>query len=182
VLLLSDRVDEWVMSYLTEFDGKQLVSVTKGELDLGKLEDEAEKEGAGSRKPVSTRIWPSASRRRSASGQGSARDAPPDRFAGLPGGRRARHEHANLQRMLKAAGQRRRLAKPILEVNPQHAIVQRLKAEADEARFDDWSRVLFDQALLAEGGQLEDPASFVKRVNQLMLAMAGEASRIILPG
>ncbi len=78
----------------------------------------------------------------------------------------------NLERLLKAAGQKVGGSKPILEINPQHAIVQRLQGEADDTRFGDWSHVLFDQALLAEGGQLEDPATFVKRINQLMLAMA----------
>ena len=80
---------------------------------------------------------------------------------------------ANLQRMLKAAGQKVPLSKPILEINPHHPLVLRLKAEADEARFGDLAAVLFDQSLLAEGGTLEDPAGFVKRLNQLMLAMGG---------
>ncbi|MDH4284789.1 MAG: molecular chaperone HtpG, partial [Gallionellaceae bacterium] len=78
---------------------------------------------------------------------------------------------ANLARMLKSAGQKAPLSRPILEINPKHPVVQRLKTE--EKRFDDWVSVLFDQALLAEGGQLDDPASFVKRVNQLMLEMSG---------
>lgn len=77
----------------------------------------------------------------------------------------------NLARMLKAAGQQAPDAKPILEINPKHAVVQRLKYE--EKRFDDWTAVLFDQALLAEGGQLDDPAGFVRRINQLMLEMQG---------
>jgi molecular chaperone HtpG len=77
----------------------------------------------------------------------------------------------HLERLLKAAGQKVPTSKPILEVNPHHPLVERLKAETDEARFGDWSQVLFDQALLAEGGQLEDPAGFVKRLNQLVLAI-----------
>jgi molecular chaperone HtpG len=77
----------------------------------------------------------------------------------------------HLERLLKAAGQQVPNSKPILEVNPHHPLVERLNNETDEARFGDWSQVLFDQALLAEGGQLEDPASFVKRLNQLILAM-----------
>jgi molecular chaperone HtpG len=80
----------------------------------------------------------------------------------------------NLERLLKAAGQNVPTSKPILEINPTHPIVQGLKYEAEEARFGDWSHILFDQALLAEGGQLEDPASFVKRLNELMLALAGK--------
>jgi molecular chaperone HtpG len=86
---------------------------------------------------------------------------------------------ANLARMLKAAGQKVPMSKPILEINPHHPVVLRLKYE--EKRFDDWAMVLFDQALLAEGGQLDDPAGFVRRVNQLMLEMSGGESRIILP-
>jgi molecular chaperone HtpG len=78
----------------------------------------------------------------------------------------------HLERLLKAAGQKVPGSRPILEVNPQHLLVQRLKSESDDARFGDWSQVLFDQALLAEGGQLEDPAGFVKRLNQLILAVS----------
>ena len=81
---------------------------------------------------------------------------------------------ANLERMLKAAGQPVPGSKPILEINPHHPLVRRLKYETDEARFADWSRILFDQALLAEGGQLDDPASFVKRLNDLMLALSAD--------
>jgi molecular chaperone HtpG len=80
----------------------------------------------------------------------------------------------NLERLLKAAGQKVPAAKPILEINPKHPIVQGLKYESDEARFGDWSHILFDQALLAEGGQLEDPASFVKRLNELLLRLAAK--------
>jgi molecular chaperone HtpG len=78
---------------------------------------------------------------------------------------------ANLERLLKAAGQNAPTSKPTLEINPHHPLVQRLKYEADAQRFDDWSHVLFDQALLSEGGQLEDPAGFVKRLNQLLLVL-----------
>ena len=79
--------------------------------------------------------------------------------------------NANLARLLKASGQKAPVSKPILEINPRHPVVLRLKVE--EKKFDDWAAVLFDQALLAEGGQLDDPASFVKRINQLMLEMSG---------
>jgi molecular chaperone HtpG len=88
----------------------------------------------------------------------------------------------NLERILKAAGQSVTGTKPILEINARHPILQRLKAETDEARFADWSHILFDQALLAEGGQLDDPAGFVKRLNALMLTLAGEGpSKIWMP-
>jgi molecular chaperone HtpG len=84
--------------------------------------------------------------------------------------------------MLKAAGQKVPSSRPVLEINPRHPLVQRLKDESDESRFSDWSHVLFDQATLAEGGQLEDPAGFVKRLNELMLTLAGAPSRIWMPG
>jgi len=179
VLLLTDRVDEWVVSHLTEFDGKQLVSVAKGGLDLGKLEDEAEKQEQekeeGELKDLVDKI------------KGSLGERVKDvrvthRLTESPACLVA-DEHdigGNLARMLKAAGQKVPASKPILEINPRHPVVLQLRDE--EQRFDDWALVLFDQALLAEGGQLDDPAGFVKRINQLMLEMGGGASRIILPG
>ncbi len=171
VLLLCNRVDEWVVGYLTEFEGKELVSVAKGGLDLGKLEDEAEKQEqekeAGEFKDLTGKI------------KGSLGDRVKEvrithRLTDSPACLVA-DEHdlsGNLARMLKAAGQKAPMSQPILEINPKHPVVLRLKYE--EARFDDWAAVLFDQALLAEGGQLDDPASFVKRMNQLMLEMGGK--------
>jgi molecular chaperone HtpG len=90
--------------------------------------------------------------------------------------------NANLERLLKAAGHQVPGSKPILEINPQHPLVQRLKDEVGKEHFADWSSILFEQALLAEGGSLEDPGAFVKRLNQLMLVLAGDASRIWVPG
>ncbi len=174
VLLLSDRVDEWVVSNLTEFEGKPLASVAKGDLDLGKLEDEQEKEeqkkDAESFKDLTDRIA-------KALGEQLKEVRVTHRLTDSPACLVA-DAHAmgmNLERLLKAAGQSIPGSKPILEINPQHPLVQRLKYETEGARFDDWSRVLFDQALLAEGGQLEDPATFVKRLNGLMLDMAGRS-------
>ncbi|MEO8038294.1 MAG: molecular chaperone HtpG [Betaproteobacteria bacterium] len=172
VLLLADRVDEWVVSNLTEFEGKSLASVAKGDLDLGKLDDEQTKEeqkkDAEAFKELTDRIGKSL-------GEQAKEVRVTHRLTDSPACLVA-DEHAmgmNLERMLKAAGQQVPSSKPILEINPQHPLVQRLKDETEGARFDDWSHVLFDQALLAEGGQLEDPASFVKRLNTLMLDMAG---------
>jgi molecular chaperone HtpG len=170
VLLLSDRVDEWVVSNLFEFDGKQLVSVAKGGLDLGKLEDEAEKKEqenvANELKDLTAKITTSLGERvKEVRVTHRLTDSPACLVA---------DEHdmsANLARLLKSAGQQAPTSKPILEINPKHPVVLRLKTE--EKKFDDWVAVLFDQALLAEGGQLDDPASFVKRVNQLMLEMSG---------
>ena len=169
VLLLSDRVDEWVVSHLTEFEGKQLVSVAKGGLDLGKLEDEAEKKeqekDAGDFKELTDRIAKSLGERvKEVRVTHRLTDSPACLVA---------DEHdvsGNLARILKAAGQKAPNAQPILEINPKHPVVLRLKYE--EAKFDDWSAVLFEQAMLAEGGQLDDPASFVKRINDLMLSMS----------
>jgi molecular chaperone HtpG len=170
VLLLSDRVDEWVVSHLTEFEGKQLVSVAKGGLDLGKLEDEAEKKeqekDAGDFKELTDKIGKALTERvKEVRVTHRLTDSPACLVA---------DEHdisGNMARILKAAGQNAPNSKPILEINPRHPVVLRLKYE--EKRFDDWAAVLFDQALLAEGGQLDDPATFVKRMNQLMLEMSG---------
>jgi molecular chaperone HtpG len=170
VLLLTDRVDEWALSFLTEFEGKPLQSVAKGGLDLGKLADETEKQEqekeAGEYKDLIERI-------KKALGEKVKDVRATQRLTESPVCLVA-DEHdmgMHLERLLKAAGQKVPASKPILEVNTHHPLVQRLKNEADDARFGDWSEVLFDQALLAEGGQLEDPAGFVKRLNQLVLAM-----------
>ena len=180
VLLLSERVDEWVVSHLHEFDGKPLQSVAKGELDLGKLEDEAEKKEqekeAGEFKEFTDKIRQALGERvKDVRVTLRLTDSPACLVAG-------QHDlGANLERLLKEAGQKVPASKPILEINPRHPLLQRLTTEADSQRFNDWSHVLFDQALLSEGGQLEDPAGFVKRLNQLLVEIAGGGSRIILP-
>ena len=171
VLLLSDRVDEWVVGHLTEFDGKQLQSVAKGGLDLGKLEDEEEKKEAEKAADEYRELLEKV--------KASLGDRVKDvrvtyRLTDSPSCL-VSDEHdpsGNLARLLKAAGQPAPDAKPILEINPQHPAVMRLKTE--EARFDDWAALLFEQATLAEGGQLDDPAGFVKRINELMLALSGK--------
>ncbi len=170
VLLLTDRVDEWVTGNLTEFDGKQLVSVAKGGLDLGVLEDEAEKKevekAADEYKELLDKMKASLGERvKDVKVTLRLTDSPACLVA---------DEHdvgMNLARILKAAGQNAPDSKPILEINPNHPAVLRLKHE--DRNFDDWASVLFDQALLAEGGTLDDPATFVKRINQLMMAMSG---------
>ena len=173
VILLSDRVDEWLVSHLTEFDGKELVSVAKGGLDLGKLEDEAEKKeqeaAAGEFKELTEKIAQSLGERvKEVRVTHRLTDSPACLVS---------DEHdmsGNLARILKAAGQKAPDMKPILEVNPRHPVVLRLKYE--DQKFDDWASVLFDQALLAEGGQLDDPATFVRRINDLMLAMSSSGA------
>jgi molecular chaperone HtpG len=168
VLLLSDRVDEWLAGSLTEFDGKKLQSVAKGDLDLGKLEDEAEKE---TQKQAEDEFKELVEKVKATLGEDKVREVRvthrlTDSPACIVTG-----EHdmsANLERLMKAAGQKGAATKPILEINPQHSLVVRLKAETDDARFSDWAHLLFEQALLTEGGQLEDPASFVRRLNGLL--------------
>ncbi|MDO9272484.1 MAG: molecular chaperone HtpG [Rugosibacter sp.] len=172
VLLLSERVDEWVVSHVTEFDGKSLASVAKGDLDLGKLEDETEKQAqesaAGEFKTLTDKIAGALSERVKEVRVTYRLTESPACLVSAEN-----DMSGNLARLLKAAGQHAPAAKPTLEINPQHPVVQRLKAEAERegSRFNDWAEVLFDQALLAEGGQLDDPATFVKRMNQLMLEM-----------
>lgn len=167
VLLLSDRVDEWLLGSLTEFDGKKLQSVAKGDLDLGKLEDEAEKE---QQKKTEDEYKFLVERIQAALGDSVKEVRVTHRLTDSPACLVA-GEHdmsGNLERLLKAAGQKTPDSKPTLEINPDHSIVQRLKAVEDEAKFADWAHLLFDQALLAEGGQLEDPAAFVRRVNAML--------------
>ncbi|MDP2027585.1 molecular chaperone HtpG [Sulfuriferula sp.] len=170
VLLLADRVDEWMTSHLTEFEGKKLQSVAKGDLDLGQLADEAEKQEqaqeAEAFKDLTTKI-------KDALGEQVKEVRVTYRLTSSPACLVA-GEHdmgANLERLLKAAGQAVPNSKPILEINPHHALVQRLNEQTDSDKLKDWSAILFDQALLAEGGQLEDPAAFVRRLNALWLAM-----------
>ena len=176
VILLYERVDEWLASNLQEFEGKALQSVAKGDLDLGKLEDEAEKKEqekeAADFKELTEKIQKTL-------GEKVKEVRITHRLTGSPACLVSDQwgMSMNLERLLKAAGQKVPGAKPILEINPHHPIVQGLKYEANETRFGDWSHILFDQALLAEGGQLDDPASFVKRLNELMLALAGGAWR-----
>lgn len=169
VLLLSDRVDEWLVSSLTDFDSKKWQSVAKGDLDLGKLEDEAEKEeqkkAEGEFKPIIERIQATLGDKvKEVRVTHRLTDSPACIVTG---------EHdmsANLERILKAAGQNAPNTKPTLEINPQHALVLKLRDETSDARFENWANLLFEQALLAEGAQLDDPASFVRRLNGLLVS------------
>jgi len=165
--LLCDRVDEWLVGSLPEFDGKKLQSVAKGDLDLGKLEDEAEKE---QQKMAEDEFQPLTERIQATLGDKVKEVRVTHRLTDSPACI-VTGEHdmsANLERLLKAAGQQAPNTRPTLEINPQHALLVRLKSESDDARFSDWAHLLFEQALLAEGGQLEDPASFVRRLNGLL--------------
>ena len=166
VLLLVDRVDEWMLSHLYEFDGHPIQSVAKGGVDLSKLQDEEEKkaaeEAATAFKPVLDRLK-EALKDRAKDVRASTRLVDSPACIVADEGDMSSH----LARMLKQAGQAAPASKPVLEVNPAHALVKRLESDA---RFDDLAQILFDQALLAEGGQLEDPAAYVRRVNSLLTA------------
>ncbi len=166
VLLLSDRVDEWLVASLPEYEGKPLVSVARGEVDLSKIE-------SGDKDEPDWKVGEHAELLRAlkAALEDKVKDVRLSRRLTESPSCLVADEHdmgGNLARILKAVGQKVPAAKPILEINPGHALIRRLKA--DDARFADWASVLFDQALLAEGGQLEDPAGFVRRTNQLMLS------------
>ncbi len=182
VVLMYDRVDEWVISSLTEFEGKPLTSVASGDLDLKSLGQEPERpadaEPPAEYKDLLTRIQEALGDRASAV---RLTERLTDSPACLVSDKHGMSLH--LERLLKEAGQSIPASKPVLEINAQHPVVERLTRESDPALFADWSQILFDQAVLAEGGELEDPAGFVKRLNKLTLALAGGgASKIWTPG
>jgi len=165
--LLSDRVDEWLVSHLNEFDGKPLVSIARGELELDELVDAEEKaaaeQTAGEYADVVKRMQEKLGERvKEVRVSQRLTDSPS--CVVVDGQDMAVH----LQHMLKQAGHAVPESRPILEINPEHALVRRLKDEADDRRFADWSNILLDQALLSEGGQLDDPVDFVNRLNDLL--------------
>ncbi len=171
VLLLHDRVDEWLVSHLTEFDGKKLVSVAKGDLDLGKLQDAEEQKAAKQAEDENKDLV------------GKIRDALEDVVSEVRISHRltdspsclvqGEHEMAmHMQRLMKQAGHDVPLSKPSLEVNPEHALVKRLRREQDSERFVEWSRLLFEQAMLTQGAQLEDPTAFVRRLNRILVELS----------
>ena len=168
VLLLTDRVDEWMLSHLYEFDGKPLQSVAKGAVDLGKLQDEAEKkqveEAAAAFKPTLDRLK-STLKDRVKDVRVTTRLVDSPACLVVEEGDVSGH----LARLLKQAGQDAPKGQPTLEVNVEHPLVKRLDGPDGSERFDDLAHILLDQALIAEGGQLEDPAAYVKRVNSLLV-------------
>jgi molecular chaperone HtpG len=170
VLLLSDRVDEWLVSHLNEFDGKPLASIAKGELDLDKLADEEEKEAA---KKTEDEYADLVKRMKDALDERVNEVRVSKRLTDSPSclvmGEQDMAVH--MQQMLKQAGHELPPSKPDLEINPTHPLVSRLKDESDESRFASWSNVLLDQAMLSEGGQLDDPVAFVNRLNDLLQEM-----------
>lgn len=175
VLLLHDRIDEWLVSYFTEYEGKPLQSVARGDLDLGKLADEEEKKTDETQEE---RFQPLLERLKQVLGNkvGNVRlshrltDSPACLIVESYGMSRT------MERILKSAGQSVPTSKPILELNPSHALIDRLRNESDATRFEELASLLFDQAVLAEGGQLEDPAAFVHRLNGLLQNLLGPVS------
>ena len=166
VLLLTDRVDEWMLSYLNDFDGKELVSVARGGLDLGELENETEKEEA---RKVADEFKDLVARVSTALGDRVKEVRITNRLTDSPSclvsdeGEISGH----LERLLRQAGQKAPDRKPVLELNPKHPLVERLRDATGS--FDDWATLLFEQALLAEGGHLDEPAAFVRRLNAMLL-------------
>jgi molecular chaperone HtpG len=171
VLLLHDRVDEWMISHLTEFDGKALVSVAKGELDLGKLRDEDEEKSA---KKAETEFKDFVKRIQEALVDDVKEVRISHRLTDSPSCLvLEEHEMAvHLQQVMKQAGHALPDTKPMLEVNPDHPLVVHLKDEQDQEKFSEWSHLLFEQALLSEGGKLEDPTAFVKRMNAILVELS----------
>ena len=169
VLLLCDRVDEWLTSHLMEFDGKKLQSVAKGQLDLG--DDEASEKELEKKAKSAEKLL---KRMKKSLGERVDDVRVTNRLTDSPACIVLNEQDMamHMQRILKEAGHEMPSTKPILEINPDHPIVKQLDGEKSKKKFDDWSAILFDQALLAEGGQLDDPAGFVAKLNKMLVAIA----------
>lgn len=170
VLLLSDRVDQWVIGHLTEYEGKSLVSVAQGDLDLGKLEDKAEKKDLEKDQKAFKKLT---ERMHKVLEDVAEEVRVTHRLTDSPAClvSKSGAMDANMERLLKSMGQALPESKRVLEVNPHHPLVEKLQDVQDEDRFADWSRILFDQSVLAEGGHLEDPAGFTRRLNGLLQSL-----------
>ena len=170
VLLLSEPIDEWVTTHLSEFDGKKLQSVNKGELDLGDIQDEKEKKKSEKKSKAHIDL---VKHIKEVLDEKVKEVRVTSRLTTSPAclvsddNDMGRH----LEQILKASGQSIPGAKPILEINPDHPIIQKIIAEKDDDLFSDWSHILFDQALLSEGGQLSDPGNFVNKLNSMIVSM-----------
>ncbi|NLJ12647.1 MAG: molecular chaperone HtpG, partial [Gammaproteobacteria bacterium] len=171
VLLLTDRIDEWLMSYLTDFDGKSFVDVARGDLDLGALDTEEDKQAqdevAKSKEALVTRL-------KTVLGDQVADVRVSHRLTDSPAILAIGEQDLGLQmrQILEASGQKVPESKPVFEINPAHNLVEKLDAEADEQRFEDLSMILFDQAALAAGDSLKDPAAYVQRLNKLLVELS----------
>ncbi|TGD75226.1 molecular chaperone HtpG [Mangrovimicrobium sediminis] len=171
VLLLSDRIDEWLMGHLQEFDGKPLQDVARGNLELGEESEEEKAEREQLAKQSEGLVERLAKVLESSVAEVRASGRLTDSPACLVVGEQ--DMGAQMRRIMEAAGQPVPESKPILEVNPHHPLLEMLDQEADEDRFADLASIVFDQAQLAEGGQLEDPAAYVSRLNKLLLTLSG---------
>ena len=175
VLLLADPIDEWLVMHLTEYDDKPLTSVMKGELDLGDVaaDDETPADEAdGDHGPVLERFREALSER--------VKDVRVTRRLSTSPACLVGEEYElsrHMERILDAAGQKVDSTRPVLEINPDHPMVARLAAETEASRQADWANLIFDQALLSEGGKLDDPAAFVRRMNELVVALAEDGGR-----
>ncbi len=172
VLLLSDRIDEWLMSHLMEHEGKQLQDVTKGSLDLGDLEGEEEKQ---EQEKIEEDFKELVERIKDVVGEKVEEVRITHRLTDSPACLVVNDDEMGMQmrRILESAGQEVPATKRIFELNPKHPLVEKLKAEQDSERFSDLTLVLFDQSMLAEGGQLDEPSSYVQRLNNLLLELSG---------
>tara|TARA_B110000196_G_scaffold319773_1_gene338920 strand:+ start:1367 stop:3247 length:1881 start_codon:yes stop_codon:yes gene_type:complete len=168
VLLLGDRVDEWMVANLPEYKGKKLQSIAKGDLDLGKLEEADEKEA---NKKVEEKAKTLIERIKTSLGDKVKDVKVTHRLTDSPSCLVVGENDisGNLERILKAAGQNTPDVKPTLEINPEHNVIQKLETFKDSDEFDEYASVIFDQAILSEGGQLEDPVSFIKKINRLLI-------------
>jgi molecular chaperone HtpG len=170
VLLLSDRIDEWLMSHLNEFDGKSLQDITRGELDLGGLDDEAEKVEQEKREQA---MKPLLDRVKASLGERIKEARVSHRLTDSPACLALDEDDmgAQMRRIMQASGQSVPETKPVFELNPAHPLINKLEHEPDEDRFGDLISLLFDQASLAEGHELEDPARFSRQLNKLLLEL-----------
>ncbi len=171
VLLLSDRVDEWLVNGLQEFDGKKLQSVAKGELDLSKFDSEEDKK---EQEEIVKKAGGVVKHLKEVLGEKVEDVRVSHRLTSSPSCIVLNDQDMALymQNLMKQAGHDMPSNKPVLEINPTHPLIERMEAETDDEQFADWADILFDQALLAEGAQLEDPAGFVSKLNKLMLKMS----------
>ena len=171
VLLLTDRIDEWLMSYLTDFDGKSFVDVARGDLDLGALDSDEDKQAqdevAKSKEALVTRL-------KTVLGDQVADVRVSHRLTDSPAILAIGEQDLGLQmrQILEASGQKVPESKPVFEINPAHSLVEKLDAESNEQRFEDLSMILFDQAALAAGDSLKDPAAYVQRLNKLLVELS----------
>ncbi len=174
VLLMFDRVDEWMMGFISEFDGKSFQSVAKGELDLSKIKTDESEEDKKKHKEEEKAAKKILKKLKKALGDKVEDVRLSERLTDSPSCIvLSEYEMAlYMQQLMKQAGQDVPTSKPVLEINPSHPIVKRMEEEKDDERFNGWAELLLDQAILAEGGQLEDPAGFVHRMNDMMLTLS----------